>query len=294
MSLTTIQIVSYDGYKILPLACRAVPIPDIEERTTVSEFTISIAVHKVRIRASAAWIENWFRGLFPTDDSVAEPDTVLHVADGYGRPFLGYEVTVDRTSAATAYTRSDYRLRVAKDYAESWLEVRDPLALKHAMVHLYSALIAFRGWGVLIHSSGVADRGNAYLFAGRSGAGKSTVALMSRSRPVLSDEASLVCIPEDGNVRVYDSPFRSDSEANNGEVSYPLAAVHFLNQSERVERTELAGSDAFRKLMSAVFYWPHAPEETVKVIRLIETLASRVRSYDLFFQKNDAFWELIS
>jgi hypothetical protein len=185
-------------------------------------------------------------------------------------------------------------LRISKNYREARLQVYDEFALKHAVMNLYSAFIVHREWGLLIHSSCAIERDCAYLFAGRSGAGKSTVARLSAPRLLLSDEASVVCIPENGAVRVYDSPFRSDIRSEASSACYPLAAIHLLNQSDRVDRMAISGSAVLTRMMGAVFYWAHDPGETAKVIRLIERLAQSVPTYDLYFQKNDSFWGLIS
>ena len=49
-------------------------------------------------------------------------------------------------------------------------------------MNLYSSFIAYHNWGLLIHSSCVVNKGEAHIFSGHSGAGKSTAAKLSHPR----------------------------------------------------------------------------------------------------------------
>lgn len=256
--------------------------------------SIRVAEHVLQVATSARWMEQWITSYFPIVNGSVAPDLSLHIEDGYGRPFESFDIRIDRTEAGTCYTRADYKLEINSDYRTAKLQVYDDYSLKHALLHLYSSFIVHFEWGLLIHSSCAVDRDQAYLFAGSSGAGKSTVAVLSAPRQILSDEASLVFIPDNGEVRVYNSPFRSDFVSRTEPISYPLAAIHLLHQSDSLHRNALPSSVVFHKLMGNVFYWAHDPNETAKVIRLIEKLAKYGRAYDLYFQKNSLFWGLIS
>jgi ABC-type dipeptide/oligopeptide/nickel transport system ATPase component len=135
---------------------------------------------------------------------------------------------------------------------------------------------------------------SAYLFAGKSGAGKSTAAQLSYPRPVLSDEATIVKI-EDGRATAFNSPFRSDTEFPvNDRSSYPIEGIHMLRQAAYNMCRPMAKPEGFMELLSRVFYWSKQSEETKKITRLSKTLINTVPIYELHFRKDHTFWEEIS
>ncbi|WJH32295.1 hypothetical protein N6H14_17905 [Paenibacillus sp. CC-CFT747] len=192
-----------------------------------------------------------------------------------------------------SYARADYLLETESDYIHSEISAYNELALKHALMNLYSAYLIHHEWGLLLHSSCVVDRGRAVVFAGPSGAGKSTAAQLSQPRELLSDEATLVRITP-RKITVYDSPFRSELHGSPDQPVCPLSSIQLLKQSPINLRNPISKPSALLQMTDKVFYWAHDPEETRKAFSLLVTLTEAVPVYELFFQKNDTFWELIS
>lgn len=222
-----------------------------------------------------------------------KPDMLIEIQPGPGVPTVDYHVNISTTPGAIIYERSDYRIELNSDYHGARISVFNELALKHALTNLYSAFIVHQGWGLLIHSSCVEHTGKAYLFAGQSGAGKSTVAKLSTPRPILSDEASIVKL-HSNSVEVFPSPFNSELK-----VAFPLepsqlSAIYLLIQSRDIKTVQLGKADAITRMLDKVFFWSHDPMETAKAISLCKQLVDKVPVYHLYFQKNHYFWELIS
>lgn len=260
---------------------------------------VRIAEHAVRFQTGSEFVRQYIEEKYGpariARNPDASPDLLVDIAGDYGEPFVDYDVQVTKEAGTIVYTRADYRIEMAPDYRAARVFVHDEFALKHAMVNVYSAFIIHQEWGLLIHSCCILERGGAYLFAGRSGAGKSTVAQLSVPRTILSDEATIVQIGrEDGGVCTYVSPFRSDTQMPAGEGRFPLSAVQLLFQSQRNSRVPTGKMEAVLQLMNRVFYWAHDPDETRKLLRMCKELVDRVPVYDLYFQKNDTFWEEIS
>lgn len=130
------------------------------------------------------------------------------------------------------------------------------------------------------------------MFAGQSGAGKSTVARLFAPLQILSDEASLVKVCGD-QIKVLNSPFRSELKTRNEMSIRQLAGIHILSQSDGVQRVLIKKSDAVLQLMKVVFYWDHDREETANVLQMCQKVAQSVPVFQLFFQKNNSFWESI-
>lgn len=255
-----------------------------------------IGEHQLLIRTSSVRTVNWIKSYFAAHEvheAMVKPDLLIDIEGDYGLPFEGFSVDIHSDGNQITYDRPDYHMEVNSKHSVARLCVHDEYALKHALMNLYSAFIVHHGWGLLIHSSCAVQDGRAYIFAGRSGAGKSTVARLSNPRLLLSDEAAIVRI-DNGEVRIFDSPFRSDSVPKLSRDSFPLAAIHMLRQANNINKSLRTRSASVLHLVDKVFYWSYSPVETKKVLRLCAELAQSVPTYDLHFQKNDKFWEVVS
>jgi hypothetical protein len=258
---------------------------------------IQIAKHLIfvssREEETMAWIREQFRPADPGEVAARLPDIILRVSSGYGKPAETFNVQVRRDDNRLTYRRDDFLLETDDRYTRASMAVHDDTALNHALMTLYSAHIVHNGWGLMIHASCIVQGGTGHLFAGQSGAGKSTVAMLSRPRPVLSDEAAIVCLEGDRPL-TFDSPFRSDSVPTFDPEPIPVGSLHLLTQSLFIDRRPIRPSELVYRIMDKIFYWAADPAETVKLIALCGKLAEHVPAYDLYFQKNDLFWERIS
>ncbi|WEK54945.1 MAG: hypothetical protein P0Y55_02345 [Candidatus Cohnella colombiensis] len=207
----------------------------------------------------------------------------------------GKTTTVSQTrSGCYRFERPDYELVIQPDFRETSIRFYDFMGLRSVLVNWYSALITYLDWGVVIHSSSLVHNGEGYLFAGLSGAGKSTVARLSLPRPLLSDEASIVKLDGEGQLRVYDSPLRSDLLQSDAVRSVPLKGIYLLQQAPQINAYSLDATSALMSIFDKVWYFPYETTQSMKLVRLCKRLIERVPIYRLEFQNNDAFWEAIS
>jgi hypothetical protein len=220
-------------------------------------------------------------------------DVTLDIFSHYGGPFENFDVRISDKDSGKVYERTDYLLEISQDFRHAVIHAYDRTALKHALLNFYSTYLLHFNWGVLIHSSCVVDNGEAHLFAGDSGCGKSTAARLSRPRKLLSDEATLIKITPNG-VTVFNSPFRSDIFAVNGSEPAPLKSIQLLHQSLENSRTRLKKSDALLQFYKMAFYWSNDPADMPRILSLFKVMIDQVPVYDLYFQKNNSFWQLIS
>jgi hypothetical protein len=225
--------------------------------------------------------------------NITEQDMEIAIVLGFGSPFSDYNVYISKENGKTIFRRSDYLIVADIDYRSATIFVNNELALKHALMNLYSSYITYHNWGLLIHSSCVIQDGRAHIFAGQSGAGKSTAARLSQPRDLLSDEATIARITPN-EIKVFNSPFRSEINTTGNKECAPLASIQILRQSPQNNQVDLRKADAFIRLMDKIFYWSHNPEETKKIMGLLKMLVDRVPVYELYFRKDDTFWELIS
>lgn len=257
----------------------------------MNELLSTIGDHTIKFINPPKYLMTMLKSNFPAIHTT--PDLTITIQEGYGIPFTDYEVKINSQENKITFKRADYVIEVNSNYTIATVFIHDDLALKHALMNVYSSFIAYNNWGLLVHSSCVLEKGKAHIFAGHSGAGKSTAAKLSYPRDLLSDEATILKITAD-QVTVYNSPFRSELESSGMIDRYPLTSIQLLYQALQNQRVPIKKSDAFMELIDKVFYWEHDASETKNVLRMLRTLVNVVPTYNLHFQKNDTFWELIS
>lgn len=147
--------------------------------------------------------------------------------------------------------------------------------------------------GLLLHGSCVlAADGGAHGFFGRSGAGKSTVARLSRPRVALSDELVVVRrLPE--GFHAFGTPFWGNLESHGENRRAPLRALLSLVQDTEVFLRPLRRGEGFRRLQQCVLFFARQEPWVSQVVDLTDRLAREVPPQALHFRKDDTFWRLL-
>ncbi|MGM9987196.1 MAG: hypothetical protein ACI35O_08205 [Bacillaceae bacterium] len=218
--------------------------------------------------------------------------TIYLMEQGYGESLSTYDVEITEKDNQKIYSRKDYLMKVDKDFKEVRLYAHNNLSLKHALMNMYSSFIVKHNWGLLMHASSIVEREAAHIFTGHSGAGKSTVAKLSSPRQLLSDEAAVIHITDE-QVTIYHSPFRSELTERADKEVYPLADIQLLRQAKENKRVKMNQLKAYLELVDKVFFWTNDPNETTAVMKLLKRLVSSVPVYELYFEKNPSFWEVM-
>lgn len=147
-------------------------------------------------------------------------------------------------------------------------------------IHLLS-----QGRGVELHACPVVDRSGAtYLFAGQSGAGKSTMArLWHREAGVtlLSDDR-VVVREVDGRLLAYGTPWHGD-EPFAAPGPAPLAGIFFLRHGTPHRLTALSAAEAAARLFACSFVPLYDARALEFTLALLETVVRRVPCRELQF-----------
>jgi hypothetical protein len=147
--------------------------------------------------------------------------------------------------------------------------------------------------GFLIHASGLARNGNGYLFAGESGAGKSTVALASaQTSTILSDDLVLAYLTQTGG-EIWGTPFFGTVSEPGPNVSAPLKGIYFLRKAPANELVRLTDGEALPRLLKTLMYFGDDRETAQCVLDLALAVCRRVPMYDLHFLPDCSFWGLL-
>lgn len=142
-----------------------------------------------------------------------------------------------------------------------------------------------RGIGVEIHGCGILQgSGAGYLFAGHSGAGKSTMARLWIERTgtsVLSDDR-VVLRNVDGQFRIYGTPWHGD-EPLASPAGAPLAGILFLARGEEHQRVPLSPAQAVARLFACSFPPFHSAAGLEFVLQTLQEAAEAVPCEELRF-----------
>jgi hypothetical protein len=256
-----------------------------------------IGDHSIRFTTWSEQVVNWITGTFymnqeDGDARERETDLLVHIDEQAGEPFQGYDVRVLFDDDFICYKRSDYTVRVNRTHTKASIYMLDEFALKHALLNLYSSFVIYHGWGLLLHASCLEEGDQAYVFAGRSGAGKSTVARLSEPRLVLSDEVTIIRVRKQ-DITVFNSPFRSEIKSTEAKAKRRLGGILILQPSHQVQRLSLRKPDGIFHVLNHLFYWPTDIRESNKILLMCKTIAEQVPIAQLNFQENNTFWEHI-
>jgi len=163
---------------------------------------------------------------------------------------------------------------------------------------LDSLLRVFLSWklleysGFLLHAATVLRDGRAYVFTGRSGAGKSTVASLSPEGSVLTDEISLLRL-ENGVWRAYGTPFWGDFKADGCNSNAPVAGIFRLLQASENRIEALRPTALIRTLLPNVLFFSTEPQSNRRLLEILSQAAAQIAGYNLSFRKNPSFWEVL-
>ena len=163
---------------------------------------------------------------------------------------------------------------------------------------LDSLLRVFLSWklleyqGFLLHAATVIRDGKAYIFTGRSGAGKSTVATLSPQGSVLTDEISLLR-REHGIWRAYGTPFWGEFKAAGSNSSAPVAGIFRLLQAPENQVAPLRPMAILRTLLPNVLFFSAEAQANRRLLEVLSRAATEIDGYNLSFRKNATFWEVL-
>lgn len=156
--------------------------------------------------------------------------------------------------------------------------------LEYPLDELLMINLLARGRGVEIHGCGVIDRdGAAYLFAGQSGAGKSTIARVwqEEGAAILSDDRVVLRVRDD-RVWVYGTPWHGEADFASP-ASAPLGRLFFLEHGATNGARPMRAAAAAARLLTCSFP-PFYDEAGLDfTLRLLADVVERIPCVELTF-----------
>ena len=150
----------------------------------------------------------------------------------------------------------------------------------------------------VLHASCVLDKkGDAHVFLGHSGAGKTTVTKLSSPRQILGDDMNILSISEDLDVMIEAGAIGGlfNSMIGYG-VKKKIKGIYWLSQSNNNELIKLDTISGSQHLLAsfANLHWPTLSKQVEN--KLVETsfhVAQNVDFFQMNFKKDSSFWELL-
>lgn len=170
--------------------------------------------------------------------------------------------------------------------------LRSPYAVDSFLRALLGLYLPTRN-GVLLHACAVSHAGAGYVFAGRSGAGKSTVArLLSPCAQVLSDE--LVAVRRAaGGWQVFSTPFWGEFAQPGTNLSVPLKAIYILQHASQHRLEPLPLRRALSALFQCSLQFAEGAAVAEWMLNTVSALIREVTVYHLHFLPDLGFWKLV-
>jgi hypothetical protein len=203
------------------------------------------------------------------------------------------DVRVTQSSGRWLLTRGDFRAEWEPATRRGWIQQKaNPYSID-AVLRIVHTLVLARQGGFLLHSASAIRNGKAFLFAGVSGAGKTTI---SRLAPVdatlLTDEISYVRKFAEDYV-AFGTPFTGELAKLGENTSAPVAALYLLAQGPENRIEPVAVADAGRELLANMLFFAEDQDMVHRAFQAACDFVHRVPVHRLTFVPDARVWEMI-
>jgi hypothetical protein len=265
--------------------------------TQVERYNVVIAIGGIPVRVNTTdpgfldMLENRYAG-FVSEEARTEFDfDVDLVAPESGN--RDADVSVKHRSGRWFMERGDFRAEWEPATRKGWIrQSANPYSID-AVLRIVHTLVLARQGGFLLHSASAIRNGKAFLFAGVSGAGKTTISrLAPADATLLTDEISYIR-KQDEDYFAFGTPFTGELAKLGENTSAPLAALYLLAQGPENKIEPVAAPDAARGLLANMLFFAEDQEMVHWAFQAACDFVHRVPVYRLTFAPDARVWEMI-
>lgn len=161
------------------------------------------------------------------------------------------------------------------------------------VLRIVHTLVLAREGGFLLHAASAVRNGKAFVFAGASGAGKTTLSrLAPPDASVLSDEISYVRKEADGYY-AYGTPFAGELARSGENLRAPIESLYLLAQGPDNRAATLGQAEAARCVLGNLLFFAEDVELVQAVFASALDFVERVPVRRLTFFPDARVWEFI-
>jgi hypothetical protein len=168
----------------------------------------------------------------------------------------------------------------------------NPYSIDSVIRIIHSLMLAERG-GFLLHAASAIRNGRAFLFAGLSGAGKTTISRLAPPDAIrLSDEVSYVRRIDERYI-AFGTPFAGELNAPGENAAAPITALYFLIHGGDNRVRPMPAAMAVRKLLRNILFFAEG-EPAAQVFKCACDFAAVTPAFELTFKPEPAAWRVIA
>ncbi len=209
----------------------------------------------------------------------------------YPGPYEANLVSVHSEGDRVIIERRDFKGYFDLNSFEGEVEVSSEISFDSFLRIIYS-LILPNDHGLVIHASSLVRDGKSYVFPGKSGVGKSTIAGLSPDATLLTDEISI--IREIGKSTIaYGTPFHGNLGIPGENTCAPVLGLYFPVQDTENFLEELSSKSALERLLPNIVSFGQDHDLIRKIFHLAYELVTSLPCYDLHFLPEPSFWNCI-
>ena len=269
--------------------------------TEVERLSLIIKIGDMPVRVNTtdpgflAMLQDRYAGFVaPPEHAEIEFDVDLSPRRG---PDPDADVRVTHQQGRWTFERGDFRAEWEPVSRTGWIrQTPNPYSID-AVLRIVHTLVLARQGGFLLHSASAIRNGKAFLFAGVSEAGKTTISrLAPPDATLLTDEISYVRKgdpnPDPGYI-AYGTPFTGELAKLGENVSAPVAALYLLAKGKENRIDPIPPAEAARSLLANLLFFAEDEELVQSTFHSAFEFVSRVPVSRLTFVPDARVWELI-
>src|SRR5580765_615322 len=225
--------------------------------------------------------------------SSSPPELALDLDLSSSDPVSDDDVRVRREGKEWLFERGDFQARWDPLTGRGRIrQSPNPYALDSVLRILHSLVLTARG-GFLLHAASAICDGQAYLFSGVYGAGKTTLTrLAPDSVTLLTDEISYVR-PNPVGYSAHGTPFAGELAKAGENTVAPVSALFFLEKGPENRVDELPPAEAVRRLMRNILFFAEDHELVEKLLATACDFVQKVPVRRLTFYPDARVWDEI-
>ena len=203
------------------------------------------------------------------------------------------DLRLSRCGPEWSIQRGDFRACWNAVSGRGWVrQPPSPYAIDSVLRIIHSLILAKQG-GFLLHAASAIRGGQASLFAGVSGAGKTTISRLAPSdATLLTDEISYVIRGEQAYCAC-GTPFAGELARVGENVSAPIKAVFLLEKGPDNRIEAVSEAEAVRSLLRHVLFFADDGALVNEVFRSVCEFVNQVPVRRLIFVPDERVWNII-
>lgn len=177
--------------------------------------------------------------------------------------------------------RHDFKFQ-ATDFTGK-LEINESIYSFDSFLRILVSYLIVKKKGLLVHASSFIYKGKAYIFVGKSGAGKTTISRLSRKYAyIMSDELTPIFV--DG--RAYSSPFWGMMKNKGKNISAPIGKIYIIKKSKTNKTYPLSIEKFLLSFLPCIMNFNKSTSNLMAILDISRLIYKNIKAEKLFFNKN--------